>query len=716
MVDLQTIRRSFVVAIVIAWMSPLTAAGEVPSRWQTRFERIDKQLQAGKWKAARPGAVELADEMAGQITGGDGGRRLMALIVTYRAIAEAGLGQEADAAWSWMIAQNLSPAFSRMQIPEWKTLPSGETPAAFLKRHTLRSAGQAPPGLEISTLSPDDPRLKHPGPLEAAGPEQPMTLVTRWHADSIAFELAVDETGRVVQPVLLTGSLPGKIYRSLEAVRPWRFAPAQVDGKPVAVLHRVDTGSKPSTFGLVAARNTWLRPIHELLLEERWEEAGEAAQQAIDAALVCQEGPPAACRPADLLVMRAVAEAGLGRSEDALWHWHMAHTFRTLQPDSLALYGSAGRWLDDHAPRCHGRNFSTGEDDDCDAIDANRGVDGLQPPRVVTTKPLALPEALWQISSLERLDARLVVGKDGRPREPWLMTGRSPAAGYYALQALRDWRFEPALRDGKPVATLVDVTVPLPSSAPAAAITTWRLQLDATEAMLSAEQWQHALDATQKLTPEIVAGIRDGGSDLLARAVAQQALAEAGLGHEAAAAWHWQMAQNLARQTRYLDLSGYGVAGERLEHYRSQRLDIVESREHRPTAVVRQATEPSYPEYASTLNDFGVFEVLVDETGRPRAPRLLSGHAPGPVYSAMEALRGWTFEPPAGGEPTFQRVQMALSPKAKLAKINAKPEAVTLANMALNEARGGDQVIAGCYWHAAVDLDPAIRRRSEERV
>ena len=710
MPDLPSVRRSFILATLSLLLVPSAVLCEIPSDWQKRFERIDKQLHSGKWKAAKAGSVELAQEMAGQITPGHGARRLMALIATYRAVAEAGLEQPEEAAWSWLIAQNLSPEFARLELPDWKKLPGGESPGAFLGRHTLRTAGKAPPHLAVTTLAPDDPLLTPPAPLNAPAPERSLFPLRHTTVGEIFVEVVIDEAGHVAQPVVLRGDHPGTVYLTLDSMREWLFQPAKTQGRPVAALHRVNTSSKPLSFGLVAARSEPLLPIHLLLLEERWEEAGEAASQAIDDALACQDVPKSACRPADLLVLRAVAEAGLGRSEDALWHWHMAHTFRSLQPDSLAFYGAAGRWLDDHTPRCHTRGAA------CDALDVNRVTNGVQPPRVIATHPLALPETLWQISGLERLDARLVVDEDGRPREPLLLTDRSPAAGYYALKALREWRFEPALRDGQPIAALVEVTVPLPSSAPPEALAAWRLQLQAAEALLGAGQWQEALDASLQLTPEIVAGIRDGGSDLLAQAVAQQALAEAGLGLEEEAIWHWQMAQILALHYRILDLSGYGAAGKILELYRSQRPDIADSGKERALAVVRQATEPTYPEYAAALNDFGIFEILVDADGKPRAPRIVAGRAPGLLHAALEALSTWTFEPPPDGVPETLRVQMVLSPKAPLAQIKAKPGAMTLAHMAVNEARSGDPSIAGCYWHAAIGIDPAIERTDLSRL
>jgi len=53
----------------------------------------------------------------------------------------------------------------------------------------------------------------------------------------------------------------------------------------------------------------------------------------------------------------------------------------------------------------------------------------------------------------------LVVGPDGRPRD--LRIARSLGLGLdeKAIEAVRNWRFEPAVKDGKPVAVAINVEV-----------------------------------------------------------------------------------------------------------------------------------------------------------------------------------------------------------------------------------------------------------------
>ena len=45
-----------------------------------------------------------------------------------------------------------------------------------------------------------------------------------------------------------------------------------------------------------------------------------------------------------------------------------------------------------------------------------------------------------------------IIGEDGVPRHPLVLTRYAvPAMKYVVLDSLREWRFEPARLDGKPV-------------------------------------------------------------------------------------------------------------------------------------------------------------------------------------------------------------------------------------------------------------------------
>ena len=76
----------------------------------------------------------------------------------------------------------------------------------------------------------------------------------------------------------------------------------------------------------------------------------------------------------------------------------------------------------------------------------------LQPLRIVQTVEPPFPDALAQQGIYEG-EARVVVLVDAEGRlADWLLTGYShPLIAREATEALRQWRFEPARRDGEPI-------------------------------------------------------------------------------------------------------------------------------------------------------------------------------------------------------------------------------------------------------------------------
>jgi protein TonB len=53
----------------------------------------------------------------------------------------------------------------------------------------------------------------------------------------------------------------------------------------------------------------------------------------------------------------------------------------------------------------------------------------------------------------------MIVGADGRPRGLKVERGLGMGLDEKALEAVRTWKFEPAEKDGKPVAVMISVEV-----------------------------------------------------------------------------------------------------------------------------------------------------------------------------------------------------------------------------------------------------------------
>lgn len=81
--------------------------------------------------------------------------------------------------------------------------------------------------------------------------------------------------------------------------------------------------------------------------------------------------------------------------------------------------------------------------------------DNVSPPRVVhTTNPKMLKNGIRGTVAIQG-----VVGTDGRLNDPSIKRSLSPQNDASALEAVKQWRFEPAKKDGKPVAVKTTVEV-----------------------------------------------------------------------------------------------------------------------------------------------------------------------------------------------------------------------------------------------------------------
>lgn len=157
----------------------------------------------------------------------------------------------------------------------------------------------------------------------------------------------------------------------------------------------------------------------------------------------------------------ALAQAGVGRRDDALWTWTIAQNLDVAQrrrPD-LERFGEPGRLLADHPLRLPGtqpdgtgvmRRSLTASPEVIDA-EVRASCGSLRYSRDVPAPP--------------PVEVEVVIDADGWPRQPVLLAPhRHPGFAYMVLDGLRRWRFQPAEAEGSTVAVLEVVTVGFPVS------------------------------------------------------------------------------------------------------------------------------------------------------------------------------------------------------------------------------------------------------------
>ncbi len=81
--------------------------------------------------------------------------------------------------------------------------------------------------------------------------------------------------------------------------------------------------------------------------------------------------------------------------------------------------------------------------------------DGISPPRVISApNPKMPPKGVYGTVVIQG-----VVGTDGRFYESKVKRSLSPENDASALEAIKEWKFEPAKKDGTPVAARITVEV-----------------------------------------------------------------------------------------------------------------------------------------------------------------------------------------------------------------------------------------------------------------
>ena len=342
----KTARTGLLAALLVAAVLPARGNEPEPDR---RIAAIDGQLQRGEWEPARAAALALIAEDLSIPEPAP-----LAGAVARLALAEAGLGREADALWHWHAAQNLDRA---ALSPE--TLAAFGAPGKLLAGHPLRRADEAPAGLQV--FPAEKPGIRSSRRLQGSIPPPSAAAAAVPAARVLRLQAVVATDGRLLQPVVLAGSSPGVTWEILEALRGWRYESARQRDRPVAVFRALTIqlpGGGPSLTGN-AVRDGKLARVEGLLRSASWAEARESVRGLWRETLEIPTGDPQR-ELATFLMMRAVAEAGLGMEAEAVCRWQAAQYVEPrLRNADLSAYGPAGRLLEQN-PREPEENL-TGE-------------------------------------------------------------------------------------------------------------------------------------------------------------------------------------------------------------------------------------------------------------------------------------------------------------------------------------------------------------------
>jgi TonB family protein len=148
---------------------------------------------------------------------------------------------------------------------------------------------------------------------------------------------------------------------------------------------------------------------------------------------------------ATALTHKALANAGLGKINEALWYWYIAQEISpAVAKSDLSTFGAPGEFLKRHPLT------------DFDASPAGR----VTPARIVKQVMPKFPPGASRFGIGGDLVVQIVIDANGQPTLPRIVHALpAPTLSFVALEALKRWQFEPARQNGEPVPIVFDLTV-----------------------------------------------------------------------------------------------------------------------------------------------------------------------------------------------------------------------------------------------------------------
>jgi len=199
-------------------------------------------------------------------------------------------------------------------------------------------------------------------------------------------------------------------------------------------------------------------------------------------------------------------------------------------------------------------------------------------------------------------------------------------------------------------ALLLAIVILAPSADAAAG--GWEGRIRTLESRLDSHQWKEAVDQSVKVRGKMLKKFRDPGvtPTLIAKTLVVQAIAEANLGRDGDALWHWHAAQNYLAGLPAMD------ALDDVPAIRPVRSPAPQRRRRRDHGVeIRRPVPLVYPKSLAKSGIEGavVVKIIVGTGGRAHQPVVLdAGLVPAMAFPALEALKDWLFSPAEqGGQP-----------------------------------------------------------------
>lgn len=156
------------------------------------------------------------------------------------------------------------------------------------------------------------------------------------------------------------------------------------------------------------------------------------------------------------LMLKALAQAGQGNGEDALWTWWEVQALDpAVAKFDLSSYGPPAETL----LRIAAEDAAIAPDPEHKQLTLSDDT-GFTPPRVLSQSLPDYPNALNRLCIQGKMLVEAIICADGSVRWPRVLQAPPvPVMTLAALKSLREWKFHPAQEDGQAVAVWYQLTI-----------------------------------------------------------------------------------------------------------------------------------------------------------------------------------------------------------------------------------------------------------------
>lgn len=321
-----------------------------------------------------------------------------------------------------------------------------------------------------------------PRGIKQEPPTYPHNMAMAGLVGEVTLEFIINSQGRVIEPMVVKSNNPAFERAALDAVVKWKFKPAELDGRAVAtrVLQRIEFAlddRAPPVWSIGKIKNH-----HQLPPEFQWDKAPvvkysvfpvypfEALQKKIRGRtkLSFVVGPDGRVYR---LVLEEASTPEFGQAALAMidaWRFDPA-----LKKDGSAAYAIV----------IMAHDFNPSADGDVPVAHEAKSilwkmsrnditVYGLKdldhPPKPLSRIAPVYPSALDATRQPGEAVIEFYIDQWGDAQLPRIVSSSAGPFGYAAAQAVAAWRFEPPVRDGKPVVVRTQISIDFsPAQTPA---------------------------------------------------------------------------------------------------------------------------------------------------------------------------------------------------------------------------------------------------------